>query len=73
MTVADGQGGSATDSFVLTVNPVNDPPTISNVTNKTIAEDSSLDVSFDISDIDTALFNLTLTVGTTNGVLFGPG
>src|SRR5439155_1610111 len=37
----DPQGASASTSFKLTVNAVNDAPTISTIANQTIAEDSS--------------------------------
>ena len=41
LTVADGSGGTAGDSFVLTVTAVNDLPTISDVTDKTTDEDTA--------------------------------
>ena len=37
LTVADGSGGTASDTFVLTVTAVNDLPTISDITDKTTA------------------------------------
>jgi len=39
VTVSDGTGGTNQDTFVLTVTSVNDNPTISDVTDKTILED----------------------------------
>src|SRR5207247_711366 len=40
ITVADPNGASASRSFVLTVNPVNDPPTISSFAYQSTAEDT---------------------------------
>ena len=42
VTVTDAQGGTASDSFVLTVTPVNQPPTLSTIANLTINEDAAL-------------------------------
>src|SRR5438874_1873438 len=39
ITVADPDGGSASSSFVLTVNPVNEPPTLSRVPDQSTDED----------------------------------
>ena len=41
ITVADASGGTASDSFVLTVTPVNQPPTLNTLVNLTIAEDAA--------------------------------
>ena len=40
VTVTDANGGTASDTFVLTVTAVNDVPTISDVTDKTTTEDT---------------------------------
>jgi uncharacterized repeat protein (TIGR01451 family) len=40
LKVTDTNGAVATDSFVLTINSVNDPPTIDPVSNRTINEDA---------------------------------
>jgi hypothetical protein len=39
-TVSDGHGGTATGTVSVTVNPVNDAPTLDAITNRTIAEDA---------------------------------
>src|SRR5207247_1980209 len=39
LTVTDGDGDRASSSFVLTVNSVNDPPTISHVLDQSTQED----------------------------------
>jgi hypothetical protein len=51
LTASDGQRTSET-SFVVTVNPVNDPPTISAPDATSLAEDSVGEVSIRIGDID---------------------
>src|SRR5437773_99198 len=40
LTVRDGDGGAASASFLLSVNSVNDPPTISSVANQSTNEDT---------------------------------
>ena len=50
-----------TSSFILTVNPVNDAPTIASVQDTSILEDSTVDISFDVMDVD-SFEDLTLEV-----------
>ncbi len=52
-----------TVTFTYTVAPANDAPTIANVTNVTMPEDTvgTAVLSFDVNDIDTALTSLTVT------------
>lgn len=58
VTVSDG-ALTASDSFVLTVNVVNDAPTISNIANAATNEDTPTSaIAFTVGDIDTT----TLTV-----------
>src|SRR5262249_32932870 len=40
ITVSDTQGGSASDSFLFAVNPVNDPPTLAPISNLTVPENT---------------------------------
>src|SRR5437667_12265694 len=40
LTVRDGDGGAASASFLLSVNSVNDPPTLSSVANQSTNEDT---------------------------------
>jgi hypothetical protein len=50
-------------SFVLTVNPVDDPPTISNISDKAVNEDTStIPIPFTVNDIDTDLYDPGFTV-----------
>ncbi len=61
VTVSDGTN-TATDTFVLTVNAVNDPPTISDITDKATNEDTSTGaIAFTIGDIETAPASLTVS------------
>ena len=66
ITVSDGTL-TASDTFVLTVNAVNDAPTIADITNKTTDEDTTTSaISISINDIDTALTSLTVTATSSN-------
>ena len=52
--MTDGNAGTASDSFVLTVTAVNDPPTISNVTDQTTTEDTATAaLGFTVGDVET--------------------
>jgi uncharacterized repeat protein (TIGR01451 family) len=56
-----------TGTFVLTVNPVNDRPTISSIANRTIAEDTSTPVlSVVVGDVDNDPGTLTLSATSSN-------
>lgn len=65
VTVSDGQL-SMSDTFVLTVTAINTAPTISNITNKTTAEDTPITVNFTIGDAETPLNELQLGVLSSN-------
>ncbi len=60
MTVSDGSL-STSESFVLTVNAVNNAPTISTIADTSTNEDTAKAVSFTIDDVDS-----TLTCSSTN-------
>jgi CSLREA domain-containing protein len=70
MSVSDGSLATPTD-FLLTVNPVNDPPTISPaVPDQSISRDSTTGaITFTIGDIDTAIGSLTVTGASSNTTL----
>src|SRR5439155_25101199 len=81
VTVSDGQL-SANDSFVLTVNAVNDPPTISNIADQSTAAGTAVGpIGFSVGDMETAAGSLTLSgsrsearrVGNGSSVLGGSG
>ncbi len=62
LTVTDGAGASTTRSFLVSVTPVNDPPTISGINNQTINEDtSSGTINFTVGDIDNNVSSLTVS------------
>ncbi|MBU3665734.1 MAG: tandem-95 repeat protein, partial [Chthoniobacterales bacterium] len=69
VTVSDGQA-AAVSSFNLTVNAVNDPPTISAIGNQGIAMNTSTAaIAFTISDVETAAASLTVTGSSDNHTL----
>jgi uncharacterized delta-60 repeat protein len=69
VTVSDG-GLTASVTFTLTVNPVNDAPTIANITDKSTPEGTpTLAIPFTVGDIDTDLANLTVTASSGNTTL----
>ncbi|MDO6477295.1 Ig-like domain-containing protein [Alteromonas sp. 1_MG-2023] len=65
LTVSDGKL-SKTDTFVLTVNAVNDRPTITNIQNQSTNEDINKTISFSISDVETSANSLTLSRSSSN-------
>ncbi len=53
LKVMDGDGGFATDSFVLTINSVNDAPVMTAISAQSTDEDTvSSPIAFEISDVD---------------------
>src|SRR5204863_303574 len=52
LTVRDPEGLSTNSSFVLTVTPANDAPTIGSIANQTINEDAVLSLPLSLADID---------------------
>jgi uncharacterized protein YqjF (DUF2071 family) len=72
VTVSDGFLTSST-SFLLTVTPVNDPPTISALQNQTINEDiATTALPFTIGDNESPAANLVLSAASSNPVLVPP-
>jgi hypothetical protein len=72
VTVRDGSA-TRTDTFVLTVNPVNDPPTISDIGNQTSDEDTPTVISLIIYDIESEPANLALIGTSSNPALVANG
>ncbi len=69
LTVSDGDL-TDTDTFVITVDPVNDTPTITSIAAQSIPVNTSTgSISFTIGDIETAPSSLTLTRSTSNSTL----
>src|SRR6185436_5653295 len=61
VTVSDGTL-TAVDTFVVTVNAANTPPTISSIADQTINEDMGTGaLAFTIGDVETPVANLTLS------------
>ena len=59
ITVSDG-AATAQTSFTVVVTPVNDPPTVSNITDRSIAEDGNTGaVAFTITDPDDSAWTVT--------------
>src|SRR5205085_1035691 len=70
--VKDGQGGEASGSVTVTINPVNDAPT-ANTQSAVTDEDTSVSITLTGSDVETAASNLSfaVTVGPAHGTLTG--
>lgn len=75
LTADDGQASNnlAMDSFTLTVNSVNDDPVVSTPADVEIDRNTSTgSISVSLSDVETAVSDLLLTVSTNNEGLFPP-
>lgn len=69
ITVSDGTA-NATSAFVLSVNDVNDPPTISVIANQTTSENTATDpIPFTINDNETPAASLTVSASSSNPAL----
>src|SRR5205809_615821 len=74
ITVTDPDGASASSSFVLTVNPVNDPPTISSLANQSRSEERRAgNVAFSICDVESTADSLTVNGHSSNQGLVPDG
>lgn len=72
ITVSDGEK-TTTEDFVLTITPVNDPPTVSAIADVLTAEDTAAaDIVFTLADVETAIANLDVTVESSDPLLFPP-
>ena len=66
VTVSDGSLSSQT-TFTLTVNPVNDAPTLTAIDDVTIDEDTvTAPIRFTVSDVDSPIADLTVSAATNN-------
>ncbi|NCD33990.1 MAG: hypothetical protein EOL87_11330, partial [Spartobacteria bacterium] len=69
VTVFDGSL-SATSRFVLTVNPVNNAPTVAPIGDQSVLEGHSTDpIAFTVSDVDTPVSNLLASGSSANPIL----
>ncbi|MDF1874822.1 tandem-95 repeat protein [Sulfurimonas sp. SAG-AH-194-I05] len=66
LNIIDNNGGSITQSFELTVNDINDAPTLSVESTKSVDEDGSTTVTFSANDVDGTL---TTTASAQNGTV----
>ena len=74
LTVTDAGGLTATDTFVVTVNAVNDAPTVSDVTDQTSPLDTPLGpVPFVVADADHPAAGLTVTAASSDQTLIPDG
>src|SRR5438552_522148 len=74
LTVSDGDGGAASASFLLSVNSVDDPPTISSVANQSTDEDTpTAAIPFSIGDVETPAGNLMVSGRSSNPDLVPDG
>ncbi|NJO00015.1 MAG: hypothetical protein HC875_40840, partial [Anaerolineales bacterium] len=71
ITVQVGDGNSAVvETFIITVNAVNDPPTISPISDRvTLYQTATGPISFTVGDVETAAGSLTVTGSSSNQVL----
>ncbi|QDS91740.1 Calx-beta domain protein [Roseimaritima multifibrata] len=70
ITVTDQEGLTATDNFLLTVDSVNDAPTISSVANQSTSEDLETGaIAFTIGDLETTVGDLTVTATSSDTTL----
>jgi hypothetical protein len=65
LTVSDGTA-SAIETFKVSVGDVNDPPTITPISNRAVDEDGDMSVAFTIGDEETAAAALTVSLATSN-------
>jgi hypothetical protein len=73
VTVSDG-ANSTSDTFLLVVNSVNDPPTISNIVDQTINVNTLTNsLPFTVADVETAAALLIVTGASSNSTLVTQG
>ncbi len=69
VTVSDGSL-SASDSFVITVNPVNTAPSLSALANRSMdAGSTTAPIAFTVADLETPLGDLAVSAATSNATL----
>ena len=74
VTVRDGNNLTASDSFLVTVSALNDPPTISNIPDQTIVENGSTgEIPFTVGDVETAAGSLLPSASSSNPILVPVG
>ncbi len=71
VTVSDGQQ-TTVRSFTVTVNPVNDPPTLAAIADQATAEDVSVTLELGVGDVDNDVNSLTLSAVADDPDLIAP-
>jgi len=67
VTVTDANSGTANEAFLLTVNALNDLPTITAIADLAINEDANTGaLAFTVGDVETAAASLTLSAASSN-------
>lgn len=66
ITVRDAQGAASSDSFDLTINPIDAAPGLASIPDQTMAEDQLLSVPIAVSDSGTSLDSLVLSATSSN-------
>jgi uncharacterized protein len=70
VTVRDGANSTTSDTFTLTVNPVNDDPTIGTIANQNVNANTTVGpLPFTIGDIDNDVSDLTVSGTSSNQTL----
>ncbi|MEA2019010.1 MAG: Ig-like domain-containing protein, partial [Campylobacterota bacterium] len=69
LVVSDGNGGVVTKVVNITVDPVNDAPTIDTIVTQTVDQDGEKIISFSANDIDNTQDELSSSVTALNGTV----
>lgn len=69
VTVKDANGGTKDEAFTVTVNPINDAPTIAAITDQTTKGDTPITVKITVGDVDDNLADLIVTAQSSNTAL----
>ena len=72
VTVRDAEGAEAERKFRLTVRSLNDPPTLTGLSDTTVNEDTAAVVTFTVADAETPLGDLVVTASSSDAVLAPP-
>ncbi|KPA10410.1 hypothetical protein MHK_009385, partial [Candidatus Magnetomorum sp. HK-1] len=71
ITISDAGNLTATESFEMTVNEINDPPTMTSIAPQTTNEETEINsISFTANDIEDAPCSLEITITSSNQTLF---
>ena len=68
MTANDGgtSNNLVTRSFTVTINPLNDPPSLTDISNQSTLEDTPVLINYTIGDQESSATNLTVTASSSN-------